>query len=165
MNSKDNFKLEAMVYDYIDEIKDIFSKGQKSSALFDFSKNEILTLFFISRKKTVNVSEVADYINAPINTATGVINRLEKKNIVERRRDSDDKRVVKITLTIEGEELFEREKRTLLGYFMEVYKVLSDEEKRAAINIANKVISVFKSEIKVDSEEKSVKKVKRIIIE
>lgn len=166
MTTNDNFKVEAMMYDYIDEFKDLFFKGQKSSVFLDYTKNEILTILLISRRKNVNVSEVAEYINAPLNTATGVISRLEKKNVLERKRDTDDKRVVKITLTEEGEALIEDEKK-LIGYYVEeVYKSLTDEEKIAAISIVNKVISVFKSgDNIVNEEEKKVKKIKKINIE
>lgn len=166
MDSKDNFKIEALMYNYIDEFKSLFFQSKRSSALLDYSKNEVLAILFLYRKKITNVSEIAEYIDAPLNTATGVINRLEKKEIVERKRDFEDKRVVKIILTPKGEELFESEKKLYTSYFIKVYNELNEEEKSTIIGIVNKVISVLKSDKnELTLEEKKTKNIKRINIE
>lgn len=166
MKEKSNLNIEAVIYNYIDEFKSLILQGKKDSVLLDYSKNEVLAILFLYRKKVTNVSEIAEYIEAPLNTATGVISRLEKKNIVERRRDSEDKRVVNIIFTKTGEELFENEKELYSSYIIKVYNALSDEEKATALSIINKVISVLKAEnSETNTDEKPVKRVKRINIE
>lgn len=166
MKETDNLNIESVIYNYIDEFKSLILQGKKDSVLLDYSKNEVLAILFLYRKKVTNVSEIAEYIEAPLNTATGVISRLEKKNIVERRRDSEDKRVVNIIFTKTGEELFENEKELYSSYIIKVYNILSDEEKATALSIINKVISVLKAEnSETNTDEKPVKRVKRINIE
>ena len=161
-----DFNIESMIFDYIDEFKFLFFPDQWSSVFLDYSKNEILAMLFIYRKKTVNMTEIAEYINAPLNTATGVIGRLEKKMIAKRTRDVEDKRVVNISLTQQGQAFIEDEKKILEYYFKKLYEILSEEEKRAAMSIVNKVIAVVKAGTSEDKkEEKEVKKVKRIMIE
>ncbi|WP_297428490.1 MarR family transcriptional regulator [Clostridium sp.] len=162
----EDFNIENIIFKYIDEFKFIFFPDKWSSVFLDYSKNEILAMLLIYRKNKVNMSEIAEYINAPLNTATGVISRLEKKNIAERTRDNEDKRVVMITLTENGREFILEEKRQIEYYFKEVYKSLTKEEINAAMSIVNKVVAVLKAgNQKKMQEEKVVKKIRRITIE
>ncbi len=158
--------LETIIFEYIDELKFLFFPDKWSSVFLDYSKNEILAMLFLYRNKKANMTEIAQYINAPLNTATGVIGRLEKKLMVERLRDKDDRRVVNIVLTKGAEDFIEQEKRTISHYFEEVVKILSDEEKKAALSIFRKVALVLKQDKLTDiNNNKSEKRVKRIIIE
>ncbi|MGY0373010.1 MarR family winged helix-turn-helix transcriptional regulator [Clostridium sp. JNZ J1-5] len=163
-NSGLNF--ESIIFDYFDEIKFLFFPDQWSSAFLDYSKNELLVLLFIYRNKSANMTEISNYINAPLNTTTGVVGRLEKKLMVERKRDDGDRRVVNIVLTRKANEFIDKEKKIIEYYFREVYKALTDEERVATMSIFNKIISILKQgESRTEEENKSVKKVKRIIIE
>ena len=166
MTVNEDFNIESVIFKYIDEFKFLFFPDKWSSVFLDYSKNEILAMLLIYRKNKVNMSEVADYINAPLNTATGVITRLEKKMIVERIRDTEDKRVVMINLTQNGQELIRNQKKQIEYYFKKIYKILTEEEKSVAISIVNKVISTLKAGLdRSEDEEKPIKKVKRITIE
>jgi len=166
MTFNEGLNFEKVIFDYIDEVKFLFFPDQWSSAFLDYSKNEILTLLFLYRNKSGNMTEISDYINAPLNTTTGVVSRLEKKSMVERKRDANDRRIVNIILTEKAIEFIDEEKKVIEYYFKEVYKALTDEEKAAAMNIFKKIGSVLKEgKNKSKEEEQVVKKVKRIIIE
>jgi DNA-binding MarR family transcriptional regulator len=166
MTVNEDFNIESVIFKYIDEFKFLFFPDQWSSVFLDYSKNEILAMLIIYRKNKVSMSEVAEYINAPLNTATGVVSRLEKKMIVERTRDNEDKRVVMIALTQNGQEFIKDEKKQIEYYFKKVYNALTEEEKSASISIANKIYSTLKAGMdRSEKEEKPVKKIKRITIE
>lgn len=166
MEQKDEMKIESLIFNYIDEFKHLFFNGKKISFLLDYSKNEILAIMFMYRKKVCNVSEIAQYLESPLNTATGVVNRLEKKEIVKRRRDEKDKRVVKIILTDKGEELCTHERKLIASYITRVNNALTDEEKVEAIEIINKVIKSIKADEKEKTEGKApIKRIRKIKIE
>jgi len=166
MAAKEGFDFESIIFNYIDEFKFLLFPDQWSSVFLDYSKNEILALLFLFMNKTANMTEIAEYITAPLNTTTGVVGRLEKKLMVERRRGNEDRRVVNIVLTKTAEEFIDQEKKFIEYYFKEVYKELTGEEKKAAISIFNKVVSTLKKGKKgLNGEPQEAKKVKRIIIE
>lgn len=166
MIGKNEFGFEKIIFEYIDELKFLFFPDKWSSIFLDYSKNEILALLFLYRNKKANMTEIAEYICAPLNTATGVIGRLEKKIMVERLRDKEDRRIVNIVLTKEAEDFIEQEKKTIYHYFEEVVKVLSEDEKKAAFSIFTKVVSVFKNDkLTAGNIDKAEKRVKRITIE
>ncbi|HEY8889552.1 MAG TPA: MarR family transcriptional regulator [Clostridium sp.] len=159
-------KIEKIVFNYIDEFKVLFFPEQWSEIFLDFSKNEILALLFLYRKRNANMTEIAEYIMAPLNTATGVIGRLEKKMMVERIRSKIDRRIVLITLTQVGNVVIEKEKANIIKYITRIYEKLTEDEISAVLSIYNKVFEVFKEDTNpVKEEGLHVKKLKRIIIE
>ena len=159
-------KIENIIFNYIDEFKVLFFPEQWSDIFLDYSKNEILALLFLYRKKNANMTEIAEYIMAPLNTATGVIARLEKKLMVERIRSAEDRRIVLITLTEAANTVIEKEKAMITKYIIKIYGRLTEDEISSALSIYKKVIGVFKeSKNPVKEEEIPVKKIKKIIIE
>ncbi len=166
MESRNELGYETIIFEYIDELKFLFFPDKWSSVFLDYSKNEILVLLLLYRNKKANMTEIAEYICSPLNTATGVVARLEKKLMVERLRDKEDRRVVNIVLTKGAEDFIEQEKRTISHYFEEVVRILSYEEKKAALSIFRKVASVLQQDKsnKVN-DNKTETRVKRIIIE
>lgn len=165
MAINEDFNIEGLIFKCIDECKFLLFPDKWSNAFLDYSKNEILAMLLVYRKGKVNMSEVAEYINAPLNTATGVISRLEKKLIVERIRDTQDKRVVMISLTEMGKNFILKEKTHIEYYFRKIYEALTEEEKMSVISIVTKVISILKTDRNITDEEKPSKKVRRITIE
>jgi DNA-binding MarR family transcriptional regulator len=112
------------------------------------------------------MTEIAEYIIAPLNTATGIISRLEKKLMVERIRSVEDRRIVLITLTESASSVIEMEKAMITKYFIKIYGTLTEDEITSALSIYKKVIGVFKeSANKVKEEEIPVRKIKKINIE
>jgi DNA-binding MarR family transcriptional regulator len=159
-------KIEEIVLNYIDEFKVLLFPQQWSDIFLDFSKNEILALLLLYRKKNANMTEIAEYIMAPLNTATGVVSRLEKKLMVERIRSEEDRRIVLITLTEAASIVIEKEKAMITKYVIEIYGSLTQEEISSALSIYKKVLGVFKEGVKPKNEQDiPIKNVRKIIIE
>jgi DNA-binding MarR family transcriptional regulator len=69
----------------------------------DFSILELKGLSaFIDRDKEYTMSELSNNAHLPLPNMTSIINRLLDKGIVERRRDENDRRVVRVQLTDSG---------------------------------------------------------------
>ena len=79
-------EMENEIVHFVDDIKDLISLDVWENMLLDCSKNEVLILWLLYRQTEVNMSQVADYIHTPLNTATGIITRMEKKKLVTRQR-------------------------------------------------------------------------------
>lgn len=162
----DELNIDSIIFKFIDEFKFLFFPEQWSSAFMDYSKNDILVLLFIYRNKSANMTEISDYIKAPLNTTTGIVSRLEKKLMVERIRDVRDRRVINIVLTEKSQKFIYEEKKVFQYYFIQVYKELTDEEKDNAVNIFKKVLSILKQEKnKTIDNSNEVKKIRKITIE
>lgn len=165
MDIKD-MSLEEILFQFIDECKLLFFPEQWNPTFLDYSKNEAFSLFFIYRKGQVNMTEIADYLAVPLNTVTGIVTRLEKRDVINRERDKEDKRIVVVTMTLFGSKFVKEQLKELEFYFELVMSRLTNEEIDSTIKIISKIFDIVKhnnpSNIK---EDKMTKKVKRILIE
>jgi len=89
---------------------------------------QLKSMFFISHEGTTNLSKLAEALEVTPTNVTGIADRLVKKGLVDRSPSEQDRRVLLLRLTREGENLVGslREKRR--GYMREVLNRLSDEE-------------------------------------
>jgi DNA-binding MarR family transcriptional regulator len=69
---------------------------------------QMVTLFAIRGAGTCRMSELAETTQQSAGTLTGIVDRLIEDNLVARVRDVDDRRVVQVTLTPQGEECLAR---------------------------------------------------------
>lgn len=165
MGEKDIGSIRSYLFTFFDEIKDLFTKRSFSRVLTDYSKNEILALFYLYRAGTSTVTEIADYINAPLNTATGVISRLEKKGVALRQRQSDDRRVVHISLTDAGKEEMDIALEQIWQLVEEVIAAFTEEEIPFLLKLVEKGIAALQSGGFREEAQTDRKKVRRISIE
>lgn len=165
MKANQDIDFEGIIFSYIDEFKFLIFPDKWNSIFLDYSKNEIMALLFLYRFKNANMTQISKYINAPLNTTTGVVNRLEKKKIIERIRSKEDRRIVEIVLTQKGSEFINEEKKNILSIVKAIYEKLTEDEKSAAINIFRKVTEVLMRDMASKNAKSSTKKIKKINIE
>jgi DNA-binding MarR family transcriptional regulator len=65
---------------------------------------QMVTLFAIRDAGTCRMSELAEITQQSAGTLTGIVDRLIEDGLVARVRDVEDRRVVQVTLTVQGEE-------------------------------------------------------------
>lgn len=138
--------MEQEIYQFIDKIKDLLSPQIWENILLDCSKNEILILWLLYRRQTVNMSQIADYIHVPLNTATGIVARMEKKELIIRERSEEDKRIVFIRLGVKGKEQMQAMIKEFMHYGALVMKSLSQEELSVLFKMMDKVMQIIESE-------------------
>ncbi len=151
-----------MMIRYVDEIKELLSSEIWENIFLNCSKNEILIFWLLYLKKEVNMTEIADYIHVPLNTATGMIGRLEKNGLVERTRSAEDKRVVLIRFSEKGSRQFLKLMGELLRYGGKIFSEMTEEEVQLFFKMIEKAKRVLKEDRK---KEEPQKKVRKIIIE
>jgi DNA-binding MarR family transcriptional regulator len=105
-----------------------------------FSKLEIFSMMIVDKRHEITMSELAEYIHAPMSTSNGVIERLVKKGYVVRDRSEADRRIVVVRLSEEGALLISGFKDMISGYLRTVLAELSEEEVKTAIEIVLKVV-------------------------
>jgi DNA-binding MarR family transcriptional regulator len=115
------------------------------------------------RESDVNMTQIAEYIGAPLNTTTGIVGRMEKKDMIRRVRSESDKRVVTIVLT----EFGRKQVGDIFGMFLQygqiVISTLSAEELTLLSGVIGKVVAILQNNkpLSVATE----KKIRKIEIE
>ena len=66
-----------------------------------------IALFYIGKVGEISQKELSDYMDIKESSMVRLIDRMEKEELVERRKDSEDRRITKIILTDRGKFLKE----------------------------------------------------------
>jgi DNA-binding MarR family transcriptional regulator len=143
-------ELENILDLVMDNLKKLLFPGEWISLDLKFSKSEIFTMFLIDKRKEITMTELADYINSPMSTATGIVDRLVKNNYLIRSRSDTDRRIVVLRLTEQGSQFLEHFKNLLNGYIINIFDDLSEDEKQFFIVIIFKIINNIESKLKTN---------------
>ena len=87
----------------------------------------------------LSLSELSERIRAQNSTVTGIIDRMERENLVSRERSKEDRRVVYIKLTAKGRRLAEEIPVEPMEIFRGALESLSASEVRDLVKILGKV--------------------------
>ena len=93
--------LESMIFLYSESRKVTRALAER----YGLTGSQLLVLKMLEPRGQVSLSELSERIRAKNSTVTGIIDRMERDEIVVRRRSDEDRRVVFIELTPKGRKL------------------------------------------------------------
>jgi MarR family transcriptional regulator, organic hydroperoxide resistance regulator len=154
-------QFESEILKYVDHIRYLMSEQMWQNVLLDCSKNELFILWLLYRQNEANMTQIADYINVPLNTATGIINRMEKRELVVRERNTQDKRVVTIRMGEKGSAQMNAVITEFMYYAKKVVESFTTQEIELLFRMLGKLSDIMREERK---QEKETSKIVRITI-
>ena len=131
---------EDLIFQYLENAKLLFFPEQWNTFFLNCSKNELFVLFLLYRKKEVTMTEIAEYIHVPLNTATGIVSRMEKRDLLQRERSVSDKRVVTVAMTARGIAIMKEFLDQVVDYGECVLNELTKEEQALLLKVIEKVM-------------------------
>ena len=152
-------ELSQFITDYIEEVKELLSADLWENVFLNCSKNEVLIFWLLYRREEVNMTEIADYIHVPLNTATGIINRMEKNGFIVRTRSAEDRRVVHVGFSEKGMAQFEALLSKMVHYGMQVVNSLTGEEMELLYKMTSKVREVLRQEKQKEAQPEKIRKI------
>ena len=101
---------------------------RKETEQLGVTSRQVTLLWLIRGKPGLSLRELAaeEGISAP--ALSGHVDRLEKANLIERARDTDDRRRVGLSLTDDGERLLKRVRARRTTWLAERLRGLEDDE-------------------------------------
>lgn len=160
------FDLDNIVEMLIDNIKKLFFPDEWINMDLKFSKTEVFTMLFLDRNKQVTMTELVEYINSPMSTATGIVDRLVKNGYINRGRSETDRRIVVLELTESGSQVIKDLKNLISKYLKVILDDLTEEEKQFLMGVVFKIINKLQAEmINVPPSDKDKTTIKKIDIE
>jgi DNA-binding MarR family transcriptional regulator len=99
------------------------------------------TLHFIEEKKTPLMKEVADYLSITPSSVTPLIDGLVESKMLKRNFDKDDRRTIRLAITVKGEKAMKKEFNRMLSQMKKVLACLNEKEQRQLILIYKKVLN------------------------
>ncbi|MEJ8567727.1 MarR family winged helix-turn-helix transcriptional regulator [Elongatibacter sediminis] len=123
---------------------DLHSKQlQRTSGL---TVPQLLILHSVARAGSLPVSAIAREVSLSQGTVTSVLDRLEKRGYLVRRRDSPDRRVVTVSLTGAGKQAVEEAPGLLQEDFVDRYDRLPDWEQKMLAAAVERIASLMDAE-------------------
>jgi DNA-binding MarR family transcriptional regulator len=104
---------------------------------------QLIILSEIANHQTLSVTELARYISLSQATVTDILNRLEKRGLIERARDSADRRRVLIRITDQCRQILSQTPPPLQETFVERYSGLSEWEQLMILSAFKRVVDLM----------------------
>lgn len=105
----------------------------------DLTTRELNLVSFVGGQSKVIMREIADFLNIPLSTATGIVDKLVTKKYLTRKHSEKDRRIVQIELTERG--ICAHELLTSLRVDMasRIMSLLSSDETKDLIVLLDKI--------------------------
>lgn len=100
-------------------------------------------LFYLMKHGNSSVSEAADYLQISKPNMTPLLDSLIELGYVQRERDTQDRRVVRLNLTESGLHFYDEMKKTNMGFVEEIFKDYSLEELEALLDSSQKLLDAI----------------------
>jgi len=104
---------------------------------------QLQALVFLHMKKNAQMSEIANHFKIELPSATSLINKLVEMNLVTRKADKEDRRLVRISLTKQGETLLSEGLRARAKHMEHILSFLSQADKKELLRIIQKLIQAL----------------------
>lgn len=111
-----------------------------SSLAHDLTPPQVHTLMWLGWDGPLPQHGIAHRVGCAQPTVTGVIDRLEKMGFVERERDADDRRVVRVRLSESGKNAYEQFNAVFTEKLVWVFSALPEEDSDHLIRIVEKLV-------------------------
>src|SRR5699024_7850376 len=111
---------------------------------------QLLVMQAIVRDDELTMGQVADAVSLSRATVTTILDRLEKRGLVERKRGEQDKRRVYAYLTTAGKELLLKAPTPLQVEFVERFNRLENWEQLQILSSLQRIAKMMKAE-KIDA--------------
>ena len=124
--------LNKLLVQLFNDILHIEENSLKNIDLIDLSMTEIHTIEAVGIKDAKTMGEIAHDLRITVGTLSAAITKLIKKGYVERKRTEEDRRVVLVSLTSKGENVYKEHQvfheemiTSMLGNFSEEEYILA----------------------------------------
>lgn len=149
----------------LSHLKEIFYPEDWLDLDMNFSKTELLTLLLVERSGEVSMSQICDAMNMPMSTATGIVDRMVKKGVLQRERSESDRRLVVVQLAEQGKEVIEHYKQVVARYLHKIEAALTEEERQLLMKVFLKIVHILKQKGEPNAIQEPAPGIKKIEIE
>lgn len=139
--------LETLIHERFHDLAQ--SKGLTLEQYHLLLELESLTEGTAEKSDAPTIGHMARSVNLSQNTMSEKITRLEKKNLVQRKKDEQDRRISRVSLTSEGKALLQEiEKNATSIYLEDALRTLPESELETLTTLMDHLLSTMKVTIK-----------------
>lgn len=106
---------------------------------------QLVVLQEINRSEEVSTGQLAKNVSLSNATVTGILDRLAKRELVNRRRSGNDKRSVLVKLTGKGTDMLTKAPLLLQDHFVSEFSELADWEQNLILSSLQRVAHMMEA--------------------
>ena len=129
---------------------ELFSRELESR--FDLTVSQLLCMRQLLADGPLPPSELARRIYLSQATVTGILNRLESREVIKRERIGPDRRVVTVSLTAHGRKMLEDAPLPLQKHFYDQFSQLPEKKQVQITKVLAQVVEMMESQDTVIGE-------------
>lgn len=141
--NEENGLINKLLVQLFNDVLEVEEGALSSGPLSDLSITEMHTIEAIGLYTEKTMTDLAERLGITTGTLTTAINKLIKKDYVKRKRTSEDRRVVLVSLTKKGRVAYMLHEKFHNDMISETVYQLTDEDKKILISSLNKIIKFF----------------------
>ena len=145
MAKRNTVALNELLVNLFNRVMDAESKAVITEEFNDITNNDMHIIEAIGIGEAQNVSAIAAKLFVTVGTLTVNMNSLEKKGYIERKRSTEDKRVVFVTLTEKGKKAFYHHRDFHKAMIHAAVRGLEQDEMECLMNCLTKLNDFFES--------------------
>ncbi|MCY0851898.1 MarR family winged helix-turn-helix transcriptional regulator [Thermoplasma acidophilum] len=130
---------------YVDLWKLWYKKTERNLNTINLSVTEFTIMRQLSDNGPMSMAAIASAINVTPGWVTGVIDKMEDKGLVMRKREETDRRIIKISLTEHGKVTYEEAKEKHFAFIEKSLSGLSESDLDMANDVLTKMIDSINS--------------------
>lgn len=152
MNEK-LMQINKMLVEVYDDVNNIEEYSIKQGAFSDLSITEIHTIEAVGLYGSKTMSEVAAELGITMGTLTIAVDKLIKKDYLERSRSSSDRRIVNVSLTKRGKLAYRIHEKFHIDMVKAIMMDFTPQEEEVLLTALSKLNQHLK-EIYIESDKK-----------
>lgn len=105
----------------------------------DISKRDFSIIVYVGKSNEVIMRDIAEYLNTPMSTTTGIVDKLVDKGYITRFHSQEDRRIIKVKLSKFGKDSFDLLETSLFNMSNTMLSDLAPQERTSLISLLEKV--------------------------
>jgi DNA-binding MarR family transcriptional regulator len=120
--------------------------SRKLNSEFHITAPQMICLYSIAKHDGMTLSQLAKEVSLGASTVTGIVDRLESKDLVRRQRSTEDRRRISLTITDAGRDVTKASPTLLQDRFAERLRELPELEQATIALSLERVVQMMEAE-------------------
>lgn len=125
----------------------IRKRGREILADFNITPPQLTALQVLQRSGNITIGELGERMYLAYSTATDLIDRMERNELVVRVRDSNDRRVVRLQILPKGEKLVDEVIARRKAYLGRILEEVNEEDRIHLMNSLKRLDDIMKADV------------------
>lgn len=146
--NSDEFTIFSILHRLIKGV-DIYSDNLKRT--LGLTSSQLSCLLVVGDSDSISQNRLSQKVSLSPSMITGIVDQLEKRGLVSRLRNKEDRRILQISLTEEGKEVLKSSPLTFQKKLTESLKKLTKDERNQIQSGLNRLLGIVLNEVLLDS--------------